>query len=923
MRILTCCAAVLASALLGSVPDLSAQSRRPLLDAVRHFQSVWGADISYASNTLQDRYTVWTEPVATSAETDIKHLLDGTGVTFFQQSSGTFFLKPLEARVSTLLGSVRSKETGAPLRGAHIALVGTEEGTTSDLQGRFILSTAPRNPAEIRVSYVGFLPEHLEVELLADSIVAVDVSLSEWVLEERPLEITASPLLGELPFLISDRPYAMDIRIAKDLRQVIGLGTPDIVRSLSDVAGLYIDLSTSDIHIQGSGLGEHQFKLDGSTVFEPIHLGLFGIFNPFAIDKITVRKAGFDAEYGSYLAGIISAEHSLTSDRAIEVQIDPISLNTRITNQMNLRGTTLSVMGAFRTSIWDHWWSNLRSESVNDLLREWNRPDEFLMLASIYPLKQAFEDGYNNLVSRLQKVPLPSLPNIGFNDLHAATKIDFGYGKEAGASVYAGNSDLEGRLLSAPKDEEEVRKSISPDRHTWTNRSVRLYWQQPLTGNLDWRISWRRGKYLLSHNYGGLDRQNSVHAAFNQYRYNSIETSDENGISSNDLDLSISHGNSYGVLRAGLDFSWMQHHFRIQHVFPRVLDHERNSLIASGYLQQIWAPAPWMELTTGFRFTRLRAQGKWHMEPRTALLFKSPYKDGYGVSLRLATGIYYQFINQFEIATISPSTIVPSTRFWLPVDETLPAPLSNHYSIDLSAQLWTNWQLGLEYYYKDQRSVYSIDYPLLWQQEVDSTETINRIDQFVRETDGYVYGTSMELRRNGEKVQLGIRFERSESIWEYTFRGNKAKMLPVPWNVPQQFQIRATVRPVSALEGTMRWHGAWGRKWAFKRAYYDLLGSDIDYATRFQEYSFEDPTADGHALAPFSQLDLGVALILRDRSDRRFQVRLDVLNALGRQNPAYRYLLERGQPGSDKKVLTDQTSYLIGRTLTISAQFQW
>ena len=922
MRILICCATVLTVASFGSVPDLVAQSHhRPLLDAVKHFQSVWSVDLSYASNTLQGRYTGWSDPVATTAENDLEYLLDGTGVTFFRQPGGTFFLQPYETQVSTLVGSVRSEESGTPLRGAHIALVGTQEGTTSDLNGRFVLSTTPQNSAKIRVSHVGFLPKDIDIDLVADSVLTLSVWLSEWVLQERPLEITASPLLDEFSLLISDRPYEMDIRRAEDLRQVIGVGTPDIVRSLSDVAGLYVDLATSDIHMQGSGLGEHQFKLDGSTVFEPIHLGLFGIFNPFAIDKITVRKAGFNAEHGSYLAGIINAEHSLTSDRAIEVQIDPISLNARITNYMDFGGTNLSMMGAFRTSIWDHWWSKLRSESVNDLLREWNRPDEFLMLASIYPLKQAFEQGYNTLAARLQKVPYPSLPDIGFNDIHAATKIELSDGKETGASVYVGNSDFEGRLLSAPVD--PTPKSIPPDRHAWTNRSIRLYWQQPLTNNIDWRISWRRGKYLLSHNYGGLDRQNSVHAAFNLYRYNSIETSDENGISNNDLDLSINHRHAQGFLRAGVDFSWMQHHFRIQHVFPRVLDHERKSLISSGYFQQVWGPLPWMELTTGLRLTWLRVQDRWHIEPRTSLLFKSPYRGGYGVSLRIATGIYYQFMNQFEIATISPSTIVPSTRFWLPVDETLPAPISNHFSIDLSAQLWTDWQLGFEYYYKDQRYLYRIDYPMLWSQEVDST-TINKIDQFVSQTNGYVYGTSIELRRNGEKIQLALRFERSESMRKYTFRGNEANMLPVPWNTPQQFQTKAVFRPIPSLEGTIRWHGAWGRKWAFKRAYYDLLGSNIDYAARFEDYSFEDPTAKGHSLAPFSQLDLGIGVIIRDRLDRSFQIRLDVLNALGRRNPAYRYLLEREQLGPDaKKILTDETSYLIGRTLTLSAQLRW
>lgn len=922
MRTLICCVAVLSAASLGNTTVSVAQSRLPLLDAVRHFQSVWGVDFSYASNTLQNRYTAWSAPIAGDAESDIEYLLEGTGVSFFRQPSGTFFLQPNAIQTSTLTGQVRSMESGTPLRGVHIALVGTQEGTTSNLNGQFTLSTQPRRSAKIRISHIGYLTEEREVSLPADSVLTIKISLSEWILEERPLEVTATPLSPDFLFTISDRPYEMDIRGPADLRQITGLGTSDVVRNLRDIAGIYVDLNTSDIHLQGGGLGEHQFRLDESAVFEPIHLGLFGVFNPFAIDQVTVRKAGFNVEHGSYLAGIINAEHSLRAAHPIEIQIDPISFNARITNYMDIGSTNLSLMGAFRSSIWDHWWSNLRSESVNDLLREWNRPDEFLMRASIYPLKRAFEHGYNTLLGRLQKIPTPSLPDISFNDIHAAAKLELDDRREIGGSLYRGHSEFQGQLLSAARDSTAARKQVSPDRHAWMNQNTRLYWDQHLTDNFSWRISWRKGKYFFSHNYGGLDHQNSVHAAFQVYRYNSVETSDKNEISSNDLSVSLNQAHDEGLLQAGLDFSWIQHQFSIQHIFPRVLNHERSSHTSSAYLQQIWSPRPWVDLTTGLRFTWLRAQNRWHVEPRTALLLKSPYKDGYGVSLRLSSGIYYQFMNQFEIATVSPSTIVPSTRFWIPVDETLRAPISHHYSTDLSAQLWTNWQFGFEYYYKDQRRLYRIDYPMLWRQDRDST-IIDQIDAFVSNTDGFVYGASFELRRNGEKVNFALRYERSESKRKYTFQDGIPTLLPVPWNAPQQLQTRIILRPIPALEGTIRWHGTWGRKWAFKRAYYDLLGSAIDYAASFDDYSFNDPTAKGHALAPFSQFDIGLAAIIRDRTNRRLWIRIDLLNAFDRLNPAYRYLLEQNEFGADRTILADRTSHLIGRTFTVSAQLQW
>jgi len=921
VRLLLSCAAILLGvSSLRVAPDSVAQSNFPLIDAVNRYQSVWGVDVSYASNTLLDRYTHWNEPTGHDAESDLEFLLRGTGVTYFRQSSGTFFLQPKHSQIATIIGTVHSEQTGAPLRGAHIALLETSGGSTSDINGQFILSSQPAPSAKIRISHVGYLPQDHLVVLIADSTQSLNVLLKEWVIEQRPIQVTATPISDEFNLHIIDRPYQMDVRGPEELRQITGLGTPDVVRNLTDIAGLYIDVSTSDIHIQGSGLGEHQFKLDGSIIYEPIHLGLFGIFNPLAIQSVTVRKAGFDAEHGSYLAGIISAEHSLSVDKAIELQVDPISFNARLATSMDIDRSTLSVIGAFRTSIWNHWWSNLRSGSVNQLLREWNRPDEFLMRASIYPLKRVFEQGYYSLVDRLQTAAPPSIPDIGFDDIHAATELELQGGHKIGASVYTGNSNFEGRLRSA-LPENEIR-TVPPDRHSWKNRSVRLYAQRSIADDFSWRISFRSGEYSFAHNYGGLDRQNSVHAAFNVYRYVSVETSDENGLSNYDLDLSARQQYRWGQLQAGLNLSWIEHHFRIQHVFPRVLNHERNSHISSGYLQQLWNPAPWVELTSGLRITWLRVQSKWYLEPRIALLLKSPYRGGYGVSLQLSTGVYHQFLNQFEIATISPSSIVPSTRFWLPIDETLKAPLSNHYSIDLSAQLWTDWQLGVEYYFKDQRDLYRIDYPNLWSIEVDSTE-MTQINEFVTQIDGLVYGGSIELRRKTSIMDFALRFERSESKREYSFRKEEPTLIPVPWNVPQQLQIKAVYTPVDAFEGMIRWHGAWGRKWAYKRAYYDLLGSDIDHAERFEEYSFEDPIADGHHLAPFSQIDIGVAVNIPSSLTKTFKIRVDLLNVLERKNPAHRYLVERPEFGSDQRILTDESSYLIGRSFTLSVLAQW
>ena len=60
----------------------------------------------------------------------------------------------LLAQNKTVTGVVTSAEDGEPVIGASIVVVGTQIGTTTDVDGKFSLSV-PQNAKTVRVSYVG------------------------------------------------------------------------------------------------------------------------------------------------------------------------------------------------------------------------------------------------------------------------------------------------------------------------------------------------------------------------------------------------------------------------------------------------------------------------------------------------------------------------------------------------------------------------------------------------------------------------------------------------------------------------------------------------------------------------------------------------------------------------------------------------
>lgn len=898
----------------------------PLLDAIERFQAAWRVDLSYAPSDLLDLYTYWHEPAAQASHQDLELLLLGTGITYTQLESGTYVLRKIRPEDhASLTGIITSEETGNALRNVHVFVLGSNppKGTTTDTTGRYVLEGLEPDSARIVFSHLGYESQVADVRLQARSTMVNSLAMREWILTELPPVVIVSSAITDLPAKLV--LLSTDTRTTESLSQIRGLGTSDLIHNLDEVSGILVDQNNSGVYIQGSGLGEHHFLLDGNPVFEPVHLGLVGAFNPFAISRLTVHKSGFDASQGSFLAGVIQAEHAVAQadvTSPIEVQLDPLSFNTRLHSQLSLDKVQIGLMGAFRTSTWDSRWSEIRSPSVDRLLLSWNTPDLFLLRASLYPLKRVFPQTYNRYVGLLADVPPPAIPDIGFNDLHVAGEINFNQGSTIKFSWYRGSNYLQGRFPIADQAIEDSLIATPPERHDWVNANARLSWSYPITRRTSLTGTWRRAKYDLKHFYGGLDRQNSITAAFNSFRYDVIPTSDENQIKDNTFGVSLTHEYALGALNVGLERKYAPHRFAVLHVFPRVLEHERKSVHTIGTVENLFRPLPWLELTGGYRFTWLHSQHRLYSEPRFAARLQTKYRGRYGATLRLSTGRYYQFMNQFEIGTISPSTIVPSTRLWLPVDETLLAPAAVHYSFDFSSQLLTHWALRVEYYFKNQQRLYRIDYPLLWRQDPTSG-TISTISEFVSPTQGRAYGTSVDFGLETDRVGFGIRYEYSVSKREYAFRNGKRRTVPVPWNVPRQVQIRFRVNPLRPLELSAQWRGNTGRKWAYRRAYYDLLGTDVSQGLTFDAFDFRDPTAPGHELDSFQQLDLGLAATLGFRNGAKVQFRLDVLNALNRANPAYMYLREPSAIEDEERQLVSEARYLLERTHSFSMRLSW
>lgn len=84
-------------------------------------------------------------------------------------------------------------------------------------------------------------------------------------------------------------------------------GEADIIKTLQMMPGVQPGMEGfSGIYVRGGGVDENLMMLDGSPLYNVSHmLGLFSVFTPEAVKKVTFYKGSFPAKYGGRVSSIV------------------------------------------------------------------------------------------------------------------------------------------------------------------------------------------------------------------------------------------------------------------------------------------------------------------------------------------------------------------------------------------------------------------------------------------------------------------------------------------------------------------------------------------------------------------------------------------------------------------------------------------
>lgn len=202
-------------------------------------------------------------------------------------------------------GIVIEEETGHPIVGANVVVAGTNFGTATGSDGRYLLNL-PEGTYVLRITAIGYRAYQDTVRVHAGRTTTLDVSLETALFEMEGITVEEAPM--------SSDPGVYDLS-PEDVRNI-----PSPFKgfqSLKVLPGVATNNELSNQYsVRGGGFNENLIFINGFEVHMPFRPkqgeqeGL-GLLNPDLASRITLYTGGFPARYGGKLSSALETQYLL------------------------------------------------------------------------------------------------------------------------------------------------------------------------------------------------------------------------------------------------------------------------------------------------------------------------------------------------------------------------------------------------------------------------------------------------------------------------------------------------------------------------------------------------------------------------------------------------------------------------------------
>ena len=199
-------------------------------------------------------------------------------------------------------GRVVDTETGDPLAGANVIIIGTSFGAATDMNGYFFIINIPPGRYDVRAQFIGYQPFVITgVQVIVDANIKVDFDLSSTAILGEAVEIVA-----ERPLLNVDMTGMTSVASSEEIESMPVYQYQDIMVLNPGFVESGANAYDREIHVRGGRDGEMAYMIDGFYVESSIDGGMGSNVTTVGITEMAMMTGAFNAEYGEAMSGVIN-----------------------------------------------------------------------------------------------------------------------------------------------------------------------------------------------------------------------------------------------------------------------------------------------------------------------------------------------------------------------------------------------------------------------------------------------------------------------------------------------------------------------------------------------------------------------------------------------------------------------------------------
>ena len=197
------------------------------------------------------------------------------------------------AQTGKIAGTVTDATTGDPIPGANVVIDGTTQGSTTDVDGYYVILNVTPGTYEVRASFIGYTPVVQQgVEVNIDLTAEINFEMQEEAVGLDEVVVTANQEVVQRDLSAS--------RVDITAEQIQNLPVTDINRVVGLQAGV------QGLNIRGSGADQAAFILDGFNLGTRRDNTPYTNISYAGVEQIQVQSGGFTAKYGDMRSGVVN-----------------------------------------------------------------------------------------------------------------------------------------------------------------------------------------------------------------------------------------------------------------------------------------------------------------------------------------------------------------------------------------------------------------------------------------------------------------------------------------------------------------------------------------------------------------------------------------------------------------------------------------